>query len=84
MSQQVTRHHTSAKRAASPQNPNETGRRRAGLIGMSLRARVSLLVMAAVGVTVLAAAIVSYMTIRVAVTNRLDANLSQKANQLLA
>ena len=91
MTQQGTKHRVgtrkaatvSASSAASGHHAPPKAQTRAGLGGMSLRARVSFLVMAAVGITVMVAAIVSYMTIRTAITNRLDMSLSQKVNLLL-
>jgi two-component system, OmpR family, sensor histidine kinase MprB len=82
MSQQGAKHRTSMKKAGSSEYQAETGRKRSGLTGMSLRTRVSLLVMAAVGVTVMVAAIVSYFAISKAVTNQLDDNLSNQATAL--
>ena len=53
---------------------------RAALRGVSLRGRVSLLVMVAVGATVAVGSIVSYTVIRDTIYNRLDQDLLQRAS----
>jgi len=63
----------SQPKAAQPRSVREAFR------GMSLRARVSLLVMVTVGVTITCAAIASYTVIRSEVTSHVDDDLLQRA-----
>ncbi len=54
------------------------------LRGMSLRMRVSLLVMVTVGLTLAVGSIVSYIVVRNEITNRLDEDLHQRTNFVIS
>jgi two-component system sensor histidine kinase MprB len=72
-----------AKKAAGKATRPKNTRMRSvqtALRGMSLRARVSLLVMVAVGITVALASLVSYMVIRDEVVRHVDQDLLQRAS----
>jgi len=70
---------TTAARGARPKTPQPRSLREA-FRRMSLRARVSLLVMVTVGVTITCAAIASYTVIRSEVTSHVDDGLVQRAS----
>jgi two-component system, OmpR family, sensor histidine kinase MprB len=66
---------------------NETGNggaRRFRVRPLTFRARLSLLVMAAVGIAVAVASLVSYISVSHAITNRVDQQLTQKSEILSA
>lgn len=72
-----------AKKATDTNQPKQTQSNRrsvsTAMRGMSLRMRVSVLVMLTVGLTLAVGSIVSYIVVRDAVSNRLDDDLYQRA-----